>query len=336
MEKNIDLLVQRYKEGKLSLQEELFLAEKLGNSKNPETAKIIRKKFDESMESVTIEKDLSNTLSKVHHTIRLRENNSNRTVRLLNFVSRIAAVLFLPLLLIASYLWLQKSPDYNQSAMIELVAPAGSRLNFELPDGTTGTLAGNSTLSYHSAFTSNRSTKLTGQAYFDVAHDSKHPFRIAANENTVEVVGTKFSLSAFPNDNLTDLILEEGKVIYKSALKKDKFVVSPGDRILDNNGNIRKSTVSTWKYTAWKEGKLVLRKDSMKELAQRLSRWYNVDVEINSPDLNEYSFRGVFDSESLEEVLTLLKMTTQINYQIIERKENPDGSFTRKKVIFLK
>ena len=339
MKADLNRLVQKFRKDKLSVYEELILAEKLSDPKNHEATQLIREGFDESIHvDEIIDKDLRNTLSQIHHTIHLREtqNKTGNVRRLITFTTRITAVLFLPLLIITAYLWFQNNSSTDEISLLEIAAPAGSRVHFELPDGTIGTLAGDSKLSYNSDFKVNRELEINGQAYFDVAHDKKHPFRIAANGNTVEVIGTRFSLSACPDEDLTDLILEEGKVIFKSALAKEKYEMRPGERLLKQKGIVQRSTVETWKYTAWKDGRLVLRNDSMEELAKRIEKWYHVDVQIESPSLNEYTFRGVFEDESLEEVLGLLKMTSSINYKIEERKLNPDGTFTKKKVIFIK
>ena len=74
----------------------------------------------------------------------------------------------------------------------------------------------------------------------------------------------------------------------------------------------------------------------MDELARRISRWYNVDVQIDDKGLEEYVFRGVFENDSLEEVLRLLQLTSPITSRVEDRQPKADGSFSKKRVIITK
>ncbi len=336
MEKDLKILFQKYREGMISLEEELILAEKLSDEKSPEVDCFLRDDLTCSLDQAPEEtKNLDHLLHEIHHHIRLRQSKKEKkTISLVyHWAARVAAVLFVPLLAATLYLLLNNTKSDRSDVMLQVFAPLGSRVNFELPDGTTGILNGGTRLGYSSGFLKDRHVKLEGEAWFDVAKDKQHPFTIDANNDKIVVVGTRFSLSAYPDDRTTDLVLAEGKVIFESATLNTTLKIVPGERIFEENGKIERTKVDPWKYTAWKDGKLVFRNDSMEELARRVSRWYNVDVEIRGEGLKEYRFRGVFEDDPLEEVLRLLKMTSPIDYEIHDRKLNPDGSFSRKQVI---
>jgi len=339
MEKDLKILLQKYQEGKISLKEELILAEKLADPSVPEADHLLRTDLNQSLERSPEErKDLDHVLHEIHHRIRLKqsEKGKSKVYRLYRWTSRVAAILFVPLLAASLYFILNQEGSSREEVMLQVIAPNGARVSFELPDGTTGILNSGSELSYSSLFSDNRHVELTGEAWFDVEKDEHHPFLIDANNNQITVVGTRFSLSAYPSDKSTELILEEGRVLFRSPGMGLAMEVEPGQRITEKDGQVERAEVEPWKYTAWKEGKLVFRNDSMEELARRISRWYNVDVEIRDEGLEEYKFRGVFEDDSLEEVLRLLRMTSPIDYEIHDRQANADGSFSRKQIILTK
>lgn len=339
MDNKIATLFQKYQKGQLNLSEKLLLAEMISDHTNYEVDQFMKDDFQNELKLPISEKrEMRHVLHEIHHRIHLRQakKQNGRVYHLYQLALRVAAILFLPLLVFSSYFFLNERFGEQQATLLQIVAPQGSRINFELPDGTKGILNGGSTIDYTSAFVSNRDIKLEGEAYFDVAHDKKHPFTINANENNIKVVGTRFSLTAWPEENQTELVLEEGKVLFKPANQDKEITVTPGQRIIEKDGKLERSEVEIWKYTAWKDGKLVFRNDSMNELARRLSRWYNVEVEFDSNSLNDYTFRGVFEDDSLEEVLRLLSMISPIDFKIVDRQINSDGSYTHKKVIITK
>jgi len=77
----------------------------------------------------------------------------------------------------------------------------------------------------------------------------------------------------------------------------------------------------------------MFRGDPMPEVARRIARWYNVEVELVDKDLVKDVIRGTFQDDSLEEVLRYISMTSPIRYRIIDRKLLDDGTFQKKKVL---
>jgi ferric-dicitrate binding protein FerR (iron transport regulator) len=92
--------------------------------------------------------------------------------------------------------------------------------------------------------------------------------------------------------------------------------------------------VNPEKFTAWKDGRLMLIDDPMAVVVKKLERWYNVEVEIINKELESYVFRGTFQDDSLEDVCKYLTMTSPIGYHIEERKMLDDGTLLKTKVLF--
>ena len=93
------------------------------------------------------------------------------------------------------------------------------------------------------------------------------------------------------------------------------------------NGDIRIKFDDTDYYTAWKDGKLVLRNDPMPKLLKRIERWYNVKFNILDESINEYTYWATFEEENLEQVLKLLSLTGPIGFEIREREKMVDGTY---------
>jgi ferric-dicitrate binding protein FerR (iron transport regulator) len=287
-----------------------------------------------------IEKDLSAVLDKVHHSIHLSENEKKitRTRKLYKWFSAVAAILILPFIIagITSVVKLKKTSELlaDCTSTIFVESPIGSRISFEMPDGSKIVLNGGSSLLYAVPFSSKRDVKLVGEAYFDVIHDNEHPFMVSTQNIDVKVLGTRFSMNAFPDDEIAEVILERGRV--ECVIGQEKIVMRPNERVRLSGNTITKTYVNAKKYTAWRDGKLIFRGDSMDEVARRISRWYNVDVELKGVELKEYSIRATFQDDSLEEVLRLLELSSPIKCKIVPRKKQADGSFSRKKVLICK
>jgi transmembrane sensor len=194
-----------------------------------------------------------------------------------------------------------------------------------------------SMLSYSLPFSHNRKVKIEGEGWFEVKHDEDHPFEINTGNSTVKVLGTKFNVSAYQSENYVEVVLQNGKVEFQDNEDHEKMMLFPSERLVFQNGIIRKSVTDPAKYTSWTEGKLVFKGDPMTEVARRIERWYNVKVELGDKELEKYSFRATFQDDKLEDVLRFLSLTSPITYSIIPRKLLDDGTFEKEIItIYLK
>ena len=281
------------------------------------------------------EEILNGMLDRVHHLIRNKEDQKRKrfAYRFLRTFSKVAATLFLPLLLAGGLTigYLLKSPveTLEQSVSSVIHAPLGSRVSFNLPDGTKGWLNSGSSLTYSIPFSSNRNLALTGEAWFDVTHDQRHPFEISAGQSKVKVLGTSFNVSAYQDAQYIEVVLQHGKVEFYQDSQSEKISIVPSQKLVYSKGKVETTTTDPSKYEAWTEGKLVFRGDNMAEVARRIERWYNVKVVLADKDLETYSFRATFEDDSLEEVMRLLSLTSPIDYKIAPRVIKNDGTIEK-------
>jgi len=287
--------------------------------------------------------ELDYLLNRIYRLIHFRENRREHTLahRIFRWYSRAAAILLIPLLFAAGFWLTSKAPvkvlPAEKPVFNTLYAPMGSRISFDLPDGTHGWLNSGSVLEYTFPFSQQRQVTLSGEAWFEVARDESHPFEVAAGNSRIQVLGTRFNVNAYPTEDYIEIALEKGKVVFTSPRIASAITMLPDERLVYHNNIVTRTQGDASKFAAWKEGKLVFRGDPMSEVARRIERWYNVEVEVADKQLNQYVFRGTFQDDSLEEVLKLLSLTSPIGYRIVDREMLDDGTFVKKKVkLYLK
>ena len=336
MKERLQYLIQKYSEGKLELKEQIELSELLADDKNSQAEQFLNEDWESRLEAEIISnRNFKPTLDKVHHRIRLNENNKLIQFSFSKTFQRVAAILIIPLLLtFVGYIYTQSGKTRSIS-FAEIQCPLGVRTRFQLPDGSTGFLNSGSTLKYPVLFTTERSVELTGEAFFDVVHNKKIPFYVITKNLNIKVLGTTFDVIANEDEKIEEIVLQTGKVDVSTKDGKKLASLLPDEQlILDiENQTFSKTEVIASQYTTWKEGKLVFRNENMQQVALRLSRWYNADVVVGDKLLDNYTFHATFIDEPLEEVLKLISITTPISYNEVKRTADSQGIYQKRKVI---
>lgn len=303
-----------------------------------ELKQLLRKQWYELCNDTNVsEKDLNHILYRIHYNINngIEEKKKKRFLRdVIIWSSRIAALLLLPLA-IYFFIRLNQPSPAEYLSWVEIKAPAWTRAQFSLPDGTTGWLNSNSSLRYYEDFIFNRKVVLTGEAYFDVIKDNNRPFHVSTNEISVEVLGTRFNISSYENENFVEVVLEEGKLLFNDRELKNSYTMSPNDLIKFDkvSKDFVKETVLPQKYISWIDGKLIFRNDPIDVIARRLERWYNVEVIVDGKFSDDHRLRATFVDESLDEVLGLLKRGLPLKYRIENRNLKSDEIYSKTRVI---
>ena len=148
-------------------------------------------------------------------------------------------------------------------------------------------------------------------------------------------MGTKFNVSAYYGDPCTNVVLAEGKVEINGKSSVFNHILSPNEKISFNNElrTLNVTTVDANRFTAWKDGFLIIEDEPLGQVAGRIERWYNVEIIIQDEVLRNYRFKATFKDEPLEEVLRLIALTTPIKYSIEKRVADANGIMKRKIVI---
>lgn len=202
-----------------------------------------------------------------------------------------------------------------------------------LPDNTLVYLRQGSNLHYDSQFTSeNREVSLEGEAYFEVTSDKDHPFIVKTENAQVKVLGTRFNVSAEKGSPICQTTLVEGKVEFITNNGK-RYLLLPNQMIeLDvEKQAVNIKRVHTELYTAWKDGKIIFRDETLGEITKKLERIYHVRFIYKNSDLAEkYRFSGTFHREtSIGDVITMLKLSIPMTVSREEKFPDPDTIYLR-------
>jgi transmembrane sensor len=206
--------------------------------------------------------------------------------------------------------------------------PYGKHFKIKLSDGTVVNLNSGSSLKYPVKFIDgeNRQVYLTGEAFFNVAKDEKHPFTVNADEVDVRVLGTQFNVSAYPEDEQINTVLVEGSVeLYdKNSTKNSKAVTQLKPGYL---GSWKKSShkltlekTDTDMATAWIEGRIIFKHVPFDKIVKKLERHYNVEIINNNSELSDDLITASFDIETIDEVFKVISEIHPITYKIESNK----------------
>ena len=210
---------------------------------------------------------------------------------------------------------------YIQWGTIQTISTLAEIRDITLPDQSVVTLNRYSTLSFPSRFRgAKREVRLTGEAYFDVEKDTRHPFIVKAESVNVQVLGTQFNVEAYPEDPEIKTTLIEGSVAVSIPEENRRIVLSPNESAIYNR--LQKSlqheiNPKSSNDIVWRNGHFLFDYLPLQEITRQLSHAFNVKIEITDPELRSYHIRANFtNGESLEEMLELLKGAGNFNYTI--------------------
>lgn len=210
-----------------------------------------------------------------------------------------------------------------------------------LPDGTIVWVNSNSSVTCKGGFgKSNRDIMLSGEAYFDVAHNRALPLVVHAGPVDITVKGTAFNVRSYPGDSKVETALIRGVVELSTHFDAErKILLKPNEKIViytkedcrpaqargikstssqplvyEVNKLTRESQSRLIPEIAWLENKLVFNSEPLADLAEKMGRWYNVSIHIEDESIARERFTGVFQNESLEEALNALQLTYSFRY----------------------
>jgi hypothetical protein len=185
-----------------------------------------------------------------------------------------------------------------------LTVPYGKRFDVILADGTSVHLNAGSVLKYPSNFDGNskREVFLEGEAYFKVTKNKDIPFIVKTEKLDTRVYGTEFNVSAYMNDNTTDVVLVEGIVGVQETTKRTGF----------SNEYVENVNVSS--YIAWKSGSLMFDNENIANVFKKLERQFNVDIQNDYSELYKHSYTGTFRSENIDDILMIISAHTKFYY----------------------
>ena len=205
----------------------------------------------------------------------------------------------------------------EMASVVLMTTPRGKDCHLTLSDGTRVWLNADSKLEFPEQFRGARRTvRLSGEAYFEVAKDSRHPFVVETEYLTTTVLGTSFNVRAYTVSDAS-VTLVEGRVQVASPTVRKPVVLKPGQRLDVVGSRFSMNTVNTYAYTQRKEGFFYFPDDTMRQIMVELGRWYNKAVVFE--DASHMNLRLHFVAErtqSLAEIVNSLSEMDGVNIEL--------------------
>lgn len=219
----------------------------------------------------------------------------------------------------------QNNSVNNELVYNEVIIPYGKRFEITLSDGTKVELNAGSTFKFPVNFIPGKERKvfLKGEGFFEVAENKKDAFIINSDELNIKVLGTKFNVSSYEEDEEINTVLVAGSVqLYNPKNENTLTTLVPGQKGAwdKTEKNIATEKVDVNLYTAWRSGRLILRNTPFKIIRKKLERYYNISIINKNLVLDEQRYNVNFDNETIEQVLKTINENFNIEYTITNNK----------------
>jgi transmembrane sensor len=210
----------------------------------------------------------------------------------------------------------QDAQTASEESFNVLSTPNGGVYNLILSDGTKVWLNAASSLRFPVNFLGvDRKVTLTGEAYFEVTKDPRHPFIVEAAGSETKVLGTHFNVNSYGDDKLIKITLEEGSVEVNNEVK-----ILPGEQArVNQNNDIEKLKVNIQTELAWKRGLFVFKNTPIKQVMLQISRWYNADIEF-ADNINPHFNTTISRDLPASKLLHLLEATGSVRFRLKGQK----------------
>lgn len=210
---------------------------------------------------------------------------------------------------LAGYFWLREPlvPDELHYATSE-----GEKRSVILADGSVVVLNENSRVQYVET-ARGRKVSLSGEAYFDIAHDEKRPFVVSTDKISVTVVGTAFNVRSVEGEDRIATTLLRGKVILKPQDGSQTITMTPDEKIdfLRSEEVFEESDIQTYYDNIWRTGNLVFENETLQNILPELGKWFKVRFEWDA-QLSDCRYSMTIGNESLDEILQVLELSSGV------------------------
>lgn len=247
--------------------------------------------------------------------------------------------------LILGLFWFNRDGRTGGNQTNEIVAPQSGFSKIQLPDGTKVWLNAGSKLDYDINYGSQfRKVSLSGEAFFDVVKDAKHPFIVTTSTIRIRVLGTEFNVRSYNNDKTSEAALVRGRIeltVLKNPEKKiilkasEKLTIINYEKAPDRRAALTGSTPAAEEIplialsrihqakqdtlpseALWLDNILAFDAEDFESIAMKLQRRYGVNIIFKNDAVKRLRFTGRFQNESIDKALKALQTTAYFHYKI--------------------
>jgi ferric-dicitrate binding protein FerR (iron transport regulator) len=270
---------------------------------------------------------------------------SDYSLKAFNWFSRVAAILFVPLLIAAIWFNLKKGELQSKANEFELLAnavntvsaPIGGRTTAVLPDGSEVLLNSGSSIQYPVVGNKDyREVKLSGEGFFKVRKDPGKPMFVDIPGMRIKVYGTTFNIRSYEDEPIIETVLVEGKISIiqhnpAHPERKIEHYLKPGElgklNKIDNDLIVAKVD-NMDVFTGWVAGKYVFKNWKFSEILQRLQRLYNVQFVLQDETIGDFNLDATFENQSIDQIMEILSISLPIKWEKIKKTESHENSIS--------
>lgn len=311
-------LIRKYRENKLSREDLRILRDKLQSIPPEDLNKAVLEDW-ENYPAVNYDDDdphKEKTLCDIHHLLKIERKGFSNSFR---NISRNVAAMLLPVFMIAT-IYYYTHPAANPSFMA-VTTEKGERASVFLPDGSRVMLNGSSSISYDAdAFSrGNRNIEFSGEAFFNITKDPRHPFAVNATVLKVTVMGTKFNLKAVRKDPEAVLYLKSGLVSLLSEKSGKNAIVHPGEKAVLNYGNGHISISQpdqNENILAWHTKKLSFNDEDLYSVISTIEKYYGCKIIVEGANIDNSIFTGTIPTDNLQLSIDVIERIFNVRLKI--------------------
>ncbi|PTN07818.1 FecR family protein [Mangrovibacterium marinum] len=323
--------IKRYLEGKAAPSESEQVKQWLANPQNEAVARAVLGDLwtNSEIKLRSAKPDFEQMLWKTKFRMRPEEQSvgslraSSRRARLGRAFSKAAAILIFPIIAFTAYLYFTYPVQQAATSAIdvsqyrEVYTKPGTKLHFQLADGTMVWLNDGTTLRYPEVFAGpKREVFVDGEAYFEVKADKQHPFIVNNPMMNTLVTGTHFNINAYAADKFFEATLLEGHIALEG--KSGNVELTPGEQLqlnMEAKTMVQKK-VKSKNAIGWIDGRLIIQNERLDAALKKISRWYNVEIVVADKNLNNYELTCTLENEKMDQCMSLIANVLPVRYHI--------------------
>ena len=210
-----------------------------------------------------------------------------------------------------------------------LTVPRGGQFSLNLEDGTKVLLNSDSKIKYPVKFIKGKKRQvelLYGEAFFEVSsskNNNDSEFIVSTKTQKINVIGTKFNIKAYNEDDIVTTTLVEGKVKVENGKNQILLLPNQQSKVDSKSTNIIVSDIDVFQQISWISGLFSFNDTSLENIMNTLSRWYDLEFVFKSANKKNLIFSGILErTKSIEDILFIIEKTSssnEINFEIIDR-----------------
>lgn len=322
--------IKKYLSGESSANEQKDLLDWMRKYHNLAEFQSVKTKWKNEIQNKEIQAEFKQDWNNIQDKQFVQmQSNLQRNQRTLKFFQYAAIFIFLIMLPSLVYIFSQPKLPVQQLVYTTVTADLGQISKVVLPDSSMIWVNSGSSIRYNNQFsTANRNIELAGEAFFKVHKNKDLPLIVSNSDLRVKVLGTEFSVSAYPEESTIQVVLEKGKVELTSTTHSTfRQEMKPGELASFNKEKKELSiySVNTLLYTSWKDGIINIYNLPLSEVVIKLEKRYNQKFIVDD-EIKDLPYTFTIKNENLNSILSLMEKITPLDAiqsgNVIELKYN--------------